>query len=235
MTFYDLFIIYIAFGAPVSIYAFLRTHRPSIVSAVFFGIVDLIFWPITGLRFLLMRKARSRSSLNIKTRNSEIDRVRNIANAFLKDIAWHAREDPQIEDIAEVADRFAGLYVASIGTPVTSELDQTSFFVAAGHPNEEVAVACLSRRNHNRLERHLTHARQDIRNCLDRLKTSGSDVKGLDTVIDYLTELSEITKDASLERSLKGFTSTHAESMAEVLAKSDVKKWETTNTRQKQA
>lgn len=234
MTFFDLLIIYTAFGAPVTIYSFYRNSRRPGFQAVAAGVAELIFWPFVAIRLLILSSNRPRPHSHNNTRDLAAESIRNHTKDLLRQMAWKAKDDKAFQHIAEAADRYAGLLTSRMASPEGNLLSADSLFALSGHPNEETAVACLMRRNRNRLERHLTYARSDLASSLEMIDSFDKDDDAIRDIGEYLDLLSLTANDPLLEGMVKRFRCRRLDDIDLAVPMQEIDKWELTHPGQKQ-
>ncbi len=234
MTFFDLLFIYTAFGAPVAIYSFYRNSRRPGLQAVAAGIAELILWPFVAIRLLMLRSSRPRPLSHNNTRDLAAENIRSLTKDLLRKMAWKAKDDKAFQHIAEAADRYAGLLTSKMVSPEGSLLSADSLFALAGHPNEETAVACLMRRNRNRMERHLTYARSDLASSLEMIDSFDKDDDAIRDIGEYLDRLSLAANDSLLEDIVKKFRCRRTDDLDLAVPIHEIEKWELTQPKQKQ-
>ncbi|HMO81678.1 MAG TPA: hypothetical protein PKD24_12890 [Pyrinomonadaceae bacterium] len=160
MTLFDIAIIYFTFGAPVGMYSLLQQNRYDHGGRVIFKpLIDLVTWPRFAIRFLVVAFSE-RKSRPIRYKRKNLGKpITEPERIFVKLSDTRFSEFGK-DSLAYRIDRFVGLSeaLAEDGHAIV----ETTIFSISGHPNESVALECISRRNRNRLERHLSDARHSL-------------------------------------------------------------------------
>ena len=149
-------------------------------------------------------------------------------------MAWKAKEDSAFQHLAESADRYAGLLTSRMADTDDHHQPEDSIFILSGHPNEKAGTACLIRRNRNRLERHLTYARDDLASSLEMIEGLDIDREAIGRVEKYLDQLSLSANDILLNGIVKRFLNRNANSSDLDPRSSKTEKWESTIPEQNQ-
>ncbi len=163
MTVTDLFIIYLAFGAPLAVYKYLQNRAIDIRRRIVVSIFTFFFWVPAAVEigYLYLTNAYFEVGF-VSRRNSDatkikLDEMRESISAELIKLARVSN----LHDLREILDRYTGLADAvrnSIGIPSFGH----AIFEAAGRKNSDLGSLCLMRRNLRQLERHHIQARRDL-------------------------------------------------------------------------
>lgn len=160
MNFFDIFIIYLACGAPFGVYYFLnhRKHQPH---AFLKTILISLFWvPFAyGLlqRYVTKKLPNPIFSKNDILREEEIlETKKHLENIFVKN-----KSGIPIFELREIFDRYIGLTDSVLNQDESVETN-SEFFEIAGNENANLATKCYQRRNRKLLFFHHTLAGQDF-------------------------------------------------------------------------
>jgi hypothetical protein len=167
----DVFIIYLACGAPFGVYNLLQHRESGRTATIWFNAaVNFLFWPVSAFRLVNGRaglKDRSNTDFDALYELDALTerRVAGLRKEF-ENLLFGYEGDISIYGFREVFDRYTGLTVAvnagfRTGEPADSEISQI-----AGHKNVGLASVCLERRNRTRLLRHQIQAREDFSKAL---------------------------------------------------------------------
>ncbi len=163
VTVTDLFIIYLAFGAPLAVYKYLQNRAVDIRRRIVVSIFTFFFWVPAAVEigYLYLSNAYFEVGF-VSRRNSDATNIKltEMRESVISQLIKLSRVS-NLHDLREILDRYTGLADAlknSIGT--------TSFrhaiFEAAGRKNADLGSLCLMRRNLRQLERHHIQARRDL-------------------------------------------------------------------------
>lgn len=156
MGFFDIFIVYLAFGAPFAVFDYLQ--RNNLLRA--FGV--FLFWPPTAFR-LLSRRFRSGSAHTDV--DPELDaRAKKVFAKLQKEMGG---EIGAIE-FRDTFDRYVGLSLEICRDEHPFETKSSELLRVSGRENSPAASASLNRRNAVRLARHHTDARERFLELIER-------------------------------------------------------------------
>lgn len=160
MDFFDLFIIYLACGAPFGVYYFVD-HRDRSNRVFFKSLLVALFW--FAAAFQLLRKhfakgmTRAGRSGQLSFRDDEIlETKKRLEAVLIKDKAGAT-----VFEVREVLDRYTGLTCAAFDRDQQTAPDD-EFFRMAGNENAPLAARCHQRRNRKLLFFHQTLAGRDF-------------------------------------------------------------------------
>ncbi len=196
MTIFDIAVIYITFGAPVGMYSLLRKDQSRLgFNAVAKATIDLILWP--RLAFVLAlnaAKVRSARSTYYKRKNPKkhITEEEDLLLMRLRGTHYSL----MVPELRWSIDRFLALADALASETQNDEL-RTTVFAVAGHPDEEQGIACLNRRNRNRLRLHLNGARQQLMLAAGR-QIAGSRASDTLRLLELIGRVADIADDDEL-------------------------------------
>jgi hypothetical protein len=145
MSFIDVLIIYLACGAPSSVFEFTRTDHRSAYTQLSLAVISLLFWPVhlcilAGLTIVSVRQ---------RTKERKI-------HALRQKIEFAMFGDAPPRGVFEFRDTF--YRAASLSDAIDSDRrgrSQRETFIAVNHPNPESAARCAARRDQRRMETHL--------------------------------------------------------------------------------
>lgn len=165
MSIVDLVIIYLAFGAPLAVYKYLHVRDLSTRSRILSSVLTLLFWIPSAIR-LVHRYLTNAFPTHVFVSSEDLDspepgRLVDLQETIRSELVGAGSSVPSYE-IREVVGRFVGLAAAGENHP--SDLRGVSFdlFRAAGREDQDLAIACLMRRNRRRMDRHHTRARREF-------------------------------------------------------------------------
>jgi len=165
MNFFDFLIIYLACGAPVSVYFYFQNRRLYFKQLWLKTILNLIFWIPLFVQLILKSRIRDKfSKINFKSKinpDAKNNRIQTLKRE-IENILSACDLEISIYEFREVFERFAGLTTASLNNKTKPYKHEREFFGIAGFKNQELSAECLHRRNQKRLYFHQTEAEKDF-------------------------------------------------------------------------
>jgi hypothetical protein len=211
MNFFDIFIIYLACGAPFGVYYFVN-HRKHHPHAFFKTILISLFWiPFAiGLwqRYVTKKLPNPIFSKKEVLREEEIlETKKHLENIFIKN-----KSGIPIFELREIFDRYIGLTDSVLNQDNSIET-RSNFFEIAGNENAGIAAKCYQRRNRKLLFFHHTIAGQDflktISECVSRFPN--------DAEIENISlKLVGLLNDETTEKNLKSLFNGKKQSREEI-------------------
>ncbi|MGQ0541126.1 MAG: hypothetical protein ACT4O9_04650, partial [Blastocatellia bacterium] len=196
MTFFELLIIYLTFGAPLGVYRFFQASESSSAVDLLKLFFNIIFWP--PLAISIIRNSISNSLLRshfedahlLDARTDEIvalcrERLRSALNGKFNQIEFRG--------IIEAYDRYTGLTLELKANQAAGPSEE--IFKIARHSNEDLASICLRRRNRSRLIAHQNRARKDLTGAL---KANQKGKLPTENINEILKDLSVTLNDSEL-------------------------------------
>jgi hypothetical protein len=202
MNLFDLFIIYLACGAPFGVHHFIsRADRPftSLLESslyAFFWILILPGYFHRHVKGLLTSEEESVNETGDIFHGYEAARV-------VKKIDESSRTSsgyPGIYTVREAVERYFGISGLLAEDKTDEKAVGNGIFGISGHPSPDLGAACLRRRNRRELERHHSEASEDLVNLCVKI-ASDSEFPG--PVISSFAELFTIFKDGGAAAELK--------------------------------
>lgn len=196
----DLFILYLACGAPFGVYFFFQNREKSPAAAILLkSFLTVVVWIPYALQLLnanITKKitvskfdAADESDSALKKKLDEIQR--RLMRIFLK-----SRADISVFEFREVVERYSGLTLAAQTDEVGDS--ESEVFKITNHKNTRLAAKCLHRRNRLRLEFHQRLASRDFLKLLSKL--SGFEAEKLRlTALEFATLLNDGETRRALE------------------------------------
>ena len=192
MTFADLLIIYLSFGAPVAVYKYLQTRGAGTRRRATLSILTFFFWIPTAFEigYLYLRNAYFNSGfVSQGNLDSETGVLRDLRDEITSEL-FRVVRGSSLHDVRETVERYAGL-ASELRRELSSPPHDNHLFEAAGRKKYELGQICLMRRNLHRLQRHHNQARQDflalLEDALDRFPVPGA----VDCSIELATQLDD--------------------------------------------
>ena len=145
MSFIDVLIIYLACGAPSSVFELTRTDHRSAFAKLRFAVIALLFWPV----HLCILAGFALSSVRQRTKQEKIHAVRQKIEEALFVGATPRR-------VFEFRDTF--YRTGSLSDALCDErtaVGQREVFAAVGHPDPDLAARCAARRDRRKMRTHL--------------------------------------------------------------------------------
>jgi len=208
MNLRDLFIIYLACGAPFGVYYFLQNRNHLETNILWLkSLLRFVFW----IPFAVQMVARKSLFTNLyayrfdKSANSdakkeiEIEEIKKLfENAFAeKDLSL------SIYEFREIFDRYVGLSVEIQTENEEFSQSETEIFRITNHSNKNLAEICLHRRNRKRLSFHQKLARRDFFEIFKRIFDKSSEPQ---TLFDKASKLADLINDSEAKEILEKFS-----------------------------
>jgi hypothetical protein len=180
MRIFDFLIIYLACGAPVSVYFYLNNRRRLFSKQLWLKtILNFLFW--IPLVLQIIRKSRGLQNF-LQTRSDsasgtgEDDEKRiYAAQKKMENIASKNQTGVSVYQFREVCDRFIGLSLAALNCGNQPAEHEKEIFRIAFRQNTELSARCYHRRNRERLFLHQTSAEKDFLQTISAVADSVSD------------------------------------------------------------
>jgi len=204
----DLFIIYLACGAPFGVYYFFQNRTPAKSKLLWCKtFLNFFFW--IPFAFLLLRRSEIFRNLSLFVldklliKNPEQDlnlhpTVKQIERVFLK-----SSLEISVYEFREIIERYIGLTIAGQKDAAQISDAETEFFhiSRAENKNIELGAICLNRRNRKRLFLHQTEARKDFLHLIAQLLEFNSDEKKVKhPAIELVIALKDLEARTKLEK-----------------------------------
>ena len=191
----DLLIVYLAFGAPLSVYRYLTASGLNNTRRIVSSVATFLFWiPFAaGLIYHHLSNA------------SFVGRFVSRKVAGHKDFSTLRRQEVvrsslvqagcklSAHDIREVVERYVGLDDLTRQEPATSNRHAESLFKAAGRKPDALGSVCLSRREQRRLEFHKERSRDAFMALYDDLPRHPGSWRAVVEGIALAREMNDIT------------------------------------------
>ena len=185
MSFSDVLIIYLACGAPVGVYFYLKNRRLYSKQLWLKTILNFVFWIPFFLQLILKRRIQyvfSKKLFNSETKAGNENQLLSVQRK-IENILIENNPKISIYEFREVFERFAGLTMACSNNKTESYKHEKEFYKISGFSNQELSAGCLHRRNQKRLYFHQSKAEKDFLQMLAVISDS----------VDKPTELSRLS------------------------------------------
>jgi hypothetical protein len=210
----DIFIIYLACGAPVGVYYFLQ-NRGSIQSNTFWlkTLFTFLFWMPSAFFLLRQNKSLKIASVFSFDKTSQLDskreeRFQSIQKRIEKNLL-DGKLKISIYELREIVERYIGLSLAAENESEEVCKQEAEIFRISEIKNIELGAVCLKRRNRKRLSFHQTEARKDFLHLIKQLSESDSNVKDIKSqAIELVKLLKDLKAQAALEKNFAGHLQT---------------------------
>jgi len=170
MLILDIFVIYLACGAPFAVAAFLKRQTRANFADVLTSFGTVIYWPVL-IPSAIRRVAYSRSSTMYSPESAQADSSESRLRTALV-AQWSAAFGTDgLVAFRGNLERYTALCRELQGVSLPAGENELSSIV--GHPNPELNALCQVRRNRRKLELHRTYARSEFIESIDRLASSG--------------------------------------------------------------
>ena len=204
MNLIDFFIIYLACGAPLSVYYFL--HNASEIRFKFFWLKTVcvfFFWMPFALSLLRQEKNFKINCSDFGKKFSEKTETTKKFHSIQKQIEKILLESDlkiSIYEFREIVERYIGLTLVEQNTAAKNLQPEAEIYHVTQAKNVELSSICFNRRNRKRLLFHQTEARKDFLRFIEKLSENCSDRTGLS---DLSFELVQILKDSEALKNLE--------------------------------
>jgi predicted nucleotidyltransferase len=206
MNLIDLFIIYLACGAPFGVYYFLQNRSYPNSSLFWFKtLFNFFFW--MPFAFQLLRRYKNIKTFSIsrfaKTSaadSMQAEHFRSIQKQIEK-ILLKSNLQISIYELREILERYVGLTLAEQNNGETSAEEEKEIFRVVQMKNIELGSICLRRRNRKRLSLHQTEARKDFLYLINQLNEFEAEKDNLrQSAIEFVQILKDLEAEKELER-----------------------------------
>jgi len=200
----DLFIIYLACGAPFGVYYFFQNRSSAKSKLLWFKtLLNFFFWLLPAFRLLRQNKNFRRVFGTDKSLPENSERQINLHSCGkqIEKIFLAGNLETSVYEFREVIERYIGLTIAAQQDAAQISGAENEFFRAASRTqNVESGARCLTRRNRKRLVLHQTEARKDFLHLINQLFGFDSDVKKLEqSAIEFVLILRDPEAQVELE------------------------------------
>lgn len=166
MNLTDYLIIYLACGAPFSVYYFLQNRTKSVSSKLWLNtLITFAFWIPIAARLLRENKIFSNSVSAEAIQEKKLNLIQKQLEKCLQESSLKI----SIYEFRETIDRYIGLTLANQIHGEKISVAEKEIFRISENENVELAAICLSRRNQKRLSFHQTGAQQDFLHIINKL------------------------------------------------------------------
>lgn len=167
MRFVDIFIIYLAAGAPVATYSIFHRSTESWFVKLTVFLRNLVFWPVVAATIVRSIIRNIPNTPHFVTRETSDSRITEYEEKLATELSVLKRMSPSVsffKGLEEAVGRYVGL--SSVVRPGGDHTAESAFFSITDHPQKKIAAICLNRRNLNRVIVHRKKAAQDIAQLL---------------------------------------------------------------------
>ncbi len=158
----EILIIYLAVGAPIGVYAIVRSKNLLTKNLIGILAANVLFWPVfASLEFVPKAVSGHGSKYFIDGGTNSataFERSRSAFTSSVKDISDRNFRREALDGF----DRFAALSDAVLTEASAADVSVPELFVIAGHPLPSLASKCLFRKNRRKLADHRDRAFADI-------------------------------------------------------------------------
>lgn len=175
MNFFELLIIYLACGAPVSVYFYFQNRRLCSKQLWLKTILNFIFWIPFFVQIILKSRIHFIFSKIVHKSKINSDAKDNRILAMQKKFEYMLSENNvniSIYEFREVFERYVGLTTACLNNKINPYEHEKEFFRIAGFQSQKLSVECLHRRNQKRLRFHQIEAEKDFLGMIAAISSS---------------------------------------------------------------
>lgn len=205
MNLRDLFIIYLACGAPFGVYYFLQNRKHLETKILWLkSLARFVFWIPLAIQIVarkslftnLYGNGFDKSANSDAKREFEIEAIRK----FFENILFITDLKLSIYEFREIFDRYAGLSLEIQSANEEFSGAEAEIFRITNHTNKKLAEICLHRRNRKRLIFHQKLARRDFFEILNNFLDSTTEPQNIfDNVSNLATLLNDFEAQNMIE------------------------------------
>ena len=185
MKFTDLLIIYFAAGAPFGVYQITTVRQSKNIKAWLKIFLRICLWPV----YAVLALADWSSEIRLSD-ESDLDRHIDSIRIEMEGLVFANDPISSIFDFREILQRYAGLSeAANVSADVKSSND---IFALSGSDNNDLASACLTRKNQRKLSFHQSLARSEF---VDMISEIAGIEPGRIRILELAVELANCVSD----------------------------------------
>jgi hypothetical protein len=175
MNISDLFIIYLACGAPCGVYFYLQNRKKLRPANLWLkSFLTMFVWIPYAFVLLHDFATKRKQARLLKEKSAFEEKLSNLQRRLLQ-FHFDSSAEHSLFEFREVLDRYAGLTFAAGSLNETPNAAESEIFRIALRENSRLAAECLHRRNSQRLQFHQNLARRDFLKVLSELKYSAAE------------------------------------------------------------
>jgi hypothetical protein len=170
MTFTDLLIIYLAFGAPLAVYKYLQNRGTEISRRILLSSFTFLVWlpAAVEIGYLYLTNAYSKGNFVSRLDSDSADQKLGAMRESISTQLIKLTRGSNPHDLRETVDRYVGLADAVRNSTGPAKPVENELFKAAGRETDQLSSICLLRRNLHRLKRHHIQASADFIELFER-------------------------------------------------------------------
>ena len=207
MNLRDLFIIYLACGAPFGVYYFLQNRNRLETKILWLkSLFRFVIWIPFAIQMVVRNSLITNLYNNGFDRAAESDSKKELEieeiKKFFENILSEKKFKLSIYEFREAFNRYAGLSLEIQNEPEEISLPEKEIFRITNHGNKKLAETCLHRRNRKRLSFHQKLARRDFFEMLD--KFSGHTKR--DNLFEQTVKLARLLGDSEAQKQVENLS-----------------------------
>ena len=205
MNLRDLFIIYLACGAPFGVYYFLQNRNELETKLLWLkSFLRFVFWIPFAVRMVartsllknLYNNSFDAASESDAKKEVEIEEIKkSFENIFARKSFLFS-----IYELRETFDRYVGLSFEVQAENIEISPAETEIFRITNHDNKKLAEICLNRRNRKRLVFHQKLARRDFFEILKKIAENSENRQNL---FETVLKLAVLLNDSEARKSIE--------------------------------
>lgn len=208
MNLRDLFIIYLACGAPFGVYYFLQNRNHLETNILWLkSLFRFVFWIPFAIQMVARKSLFTNLYANRFDKSANSDAKKEIEIEEIKKLFENtfAEKDfsNSIYEFREIFDRYVGLSIEIQDENEEFSQSETEIFRITNHSNKNLAEICLHRRNRKRLSFHQKLARRDFFESLKSIFDKSSEPQ---TLFDTALKLADLINDSEARELLEKFS-----------------------------
>lgn len=173
MNLRDIFIIYLACGAPFGVYYFLQNRNRLETKILWLkSLFRFVIWIPFAIQMVVRNSLITNLYNNGFDRAAESDAKKELEieeiKKFFENILSEKKFKLSVYEFREAFNRYAGLSLEIQNEPEEISLPEKEIFRITNHSHKKLAETCLHRRNRKRLSFHHKLARRDFFEMLDK-------------------------------------------------------------------
>ena len=209
MTWFEALIIYLAAGAPFGVHHFFAIRGEKMLTRIATSLLHFVLWvPFASI-----------AAVEHFRPHTVVEKLQKEIATLQLDIEKADIGSVSIFEMRRVIERYVGLRFLTHSSITNSEKDDLTIFTLACHPNPELAITCLNRRNRQRIICHQTDAARDLALLTTKLSAESSEplkVTGIISRIALLLDDSRTITELQRPANVKGKEESEATPWTEI-------------------
>jgi hypothetical protein len=208
MNLRDLFIIYLACGAPFGVYYFLQNRNHLETKILWLkSLIRFVFWIPFAIQLVARKSLFTNLYANRFDKSADSDAKKEFEieeiKKFFENILSITDLKLSIYEFREIFDRYVGLSIEIQSENEEFSKTETEIFRITNHTNKNLAEICLHRRNRKRLNFHQKLARRDFFELLGKFIDKTNELQNL---FDNVSKLVVLLNDFEAQKLIENIS-----------------------------